>query len=178
MEKSLGKAPASPEGAELRELSGQSGALLSPDNAQPCFARGLRDLNTRAGMQQRGQIPRQAPALSPGSPPGQLGGRVQRVPPAPGAAPRTERSCWHQARACPGRDERQRGQSLDRGRAEGFGWRGQKPLAPARSTPTAFISKEPFTSSGTQQCWEGGGRGAGSRCRDPAAATGRKVRQG
>lgn len=53
----LRKALAPPEGTRLCELSGQLRTPLPPDNTQPCFAPGLRDLNTRAGSSSERRSP-------------------------------------------------------------------------------------------------------------------------
>lgn len=62
----LCKAPAPPEGTGLRELSGQSRTPLPPDNTQPCFAPGLRDLNTRAGRSSERRSPDSCLLCPPG----------------------------------------------------------------------------------------------------------------
>lgn len=53
----LRKALAPPEGTRLCKLSGQLRTPLPPDNTQPCFAPGLRDLNTRAGSSSERRSP-------------------------------------------------------------------------------------------------------------------------
>lgn len=69
----LRKAPAPPAGTGLRELSGQSRTPLPPDNTQPCFARGLRDLNTRAGRGGERGSPDRRPLCPPGRLPASAG---------------------------------------------------------------------------------------------------------
>lgn len=53
----LRKALAPPEGTRLCKLSGQLRTPLQPDNTQPCFAPGLRDLNTRVGSSSERRSP-------------------------------------------------------------------------------------------------------------------------